>query len=481
MPAPAAPVSAPASPARRRRWLGLAAVALLALAARAAAWHFFIAPRAAASPFAPFWFPDSAQIWDLASALADGRYETADHLRAWRMPGAPSFFAAARGLAALVGAAPLTAARLANVLLDVGNVLLVWLLARRVFSPAAGWLAAVVAAVYPFHVLLAPLVLADALAHAAVLLTALALHACREALLGRGGAGEKAAGESAPGATGGAGRRPDWRLAGLALGAALGLAVYAKASLALLCLPAWLWLLWQTAGTGDWRLRRRAFAQCGLAAAALALALGGWWARNWRAFHEAVPLTTMGGFTLWEGSGPGADGGPNHGKVKFPGEWEALRRELAAGGPPTLETAADRLLKRESVAVLRTDPLRALRLSWEKFRRTWNVVPNWAGAGHWAYAVATVCSYLPVMLFALAGAYAFRRRRQEVWLLLVPALYLAGVHSVFMGSLRYRAPAEGCLIALAAGAAVWGKGLLTQRAQRKEAQGRKGLKGEDKI
>lgn len=431
----------------RKTVLYLSALLLLALAVRLGAMHAVILPRAAVSGFAPFYFPDSAQLWETAANLAgNGVYETADRLRAWRMPLPPLLLAGARA----AGVTNPDCARIANILFDVLNVFLLWHLARKMFSPAAGWLAGLAGALYPFHVFLSALILSDTLAHTAVLLMVEALLACRTAL----------ADASAGGRPGG------WKRPAVWLGLSLGLAALTKASLGLLPVPAGLYLLWQIR-RGDIPFRPGVQTLL-LSGTVFALALSGWWLRNYRQFGEFVPFSTMGGFTLWESTGPGADGGANHGKVAFP-EWYRRGRAVlaaqpgarardaagvavpgAAGGEP-LETALDRALRRETAAAARNAPARALRLCWEKFRRTWNPVPNWQGADAWPYKAAMLLGYLPVLLLALAGMAVFYRRRAEICILLLPAFYLAAVHCVFMGSVRYRVPAEGCLIILAAG------------------------------
>ncbi|GHS96905.1 hypothetical protein FACS1894108_02390 [Planctomycetales bacterium] len=122
--------------------------------------------------------------------------------------------------------------------------------------------------------------------------------------------------------------------------------------------------------------------------------------------------------------------------------------EVYLAGDLPLELAADAYLSASTRHLLRADPRRALRLSAQKFWRTWSPLPHWENAR--AFALPLAALYGGVALSALYSV--FFRRRREILLLLIPVLYLALVHSVYMGSLRYRLPAEGCLLILAAGA-----------------------------
>ena len=52
-------------------------------------------------------------------------------------------------------------------------------------------------------------------------------------------------------------------------------------------------------------------------------------------------------------------------------------------------------------------------------------------------------------VFSALGAWAGRRRWQDGWILVFPALYFTLLHAVFVGSIRYREPALYGLIILA--------------------------------
>ncbi|MBN2712579.1 MAG: glycosyltransferase family 39 protein [Planctomycetes bacterium] len=118
---------------------------------------------------------------------------------------------------------------------------------------------------------------------------------------------------------------------------------------------------------------------------------------------------------------------------------------------PRAELGADRLLKQDSFRWIRESPERFLSLVSRRIARMWNIWPNWEGASGWHYKLVSAGAYVPVMLLAL---YCMLRRRREwrtLGLFIIPAVYLLCLHSIFMGSLRYRLPAMGCFIILAAG------------------------------
>ncbi|MDR0867935.1 MAG: glycosyltransferase family 39 protein [Planctomycetota bacterium] len=417
-------------------------ILLLALAARAGAWAFYVEPRLSAEQ--PLLMPDSAQFVNLSENLsARGEFVLDDNRRAWRTPLYPLL------LAALSFAGENFAVyRLLGIALDLLNVYLIYRLATQIFSRRAGYAAAAVAAIYPAFVFMSPLILSDTISHTVILLAVfLLLKLTRENYA--------------------------WRVAA-GLGWVLAAATLVKPSLGLLIAPLALYALLAAP-----RPRRRsAFIAAGALGLFFVLGMGGWWCRNYQVFQRFVPLATMGGFTLWESSGAGADGGANNGKVAFPPLWQKMTDKLAASPTATLadaveieitggvnlplpdggevylagdlplELAADAYLSAAAWHLLRADPQRALRLSARKFWRTWSPLPHWENAR--AFALPLAALYGGVALSALYSA-CFRRRR-EILLLLIPVLYLALVHLVYMGSLRYRLPAEGCLLILAAGA-----------------------------
>ncbi len=435
------------------RWL--AVVCLVALGLRLAAGCVVERQtQRRAGPEARYLFPDSYQFhayaWNL---LETGTYVDNQHRRAWRTPAYSLLLA---GLYAMAGDAPALARGLTN-LLDVVNVLLVFLLARQVFGARAARLAAVLAAVYPFFVYFSNLVLADTLSVGAVLLVTLAF--VRLGRVSSPGSPDTLSSQAA-----GPDRRGSLRFvafwAALA-GLALAFAVLVRAAFGLLGVVFVGFLVVRLAvGRGAVQPAQRGACPGRVAVPVIVIAfclgLAPWWVRNARVFGTFVPLSTMGGYTLYESDSPHADGGPNFGKIPFPEAWhqcmERLARDdLSAREQAAAELRADRILREAGLAWIRKHPGCFLALMPVKLFRTWNLWPNWRGARAWSYKAVSLGSYGPVLVLALWALWTFRARWREILWLVLPALYVSALHAVFMGSIRYRLPAMGCMIVLAAG------------------------------
>ena len=69
-------------------------------------------------------------------------------------------------------------------------------------------------------------------------------------------------------------------------------------------------------------------------------------------------------------------------------------------------------------------------------------------------ARAGLIVYYATLPFVVAGVVVLRRRRIRQWFLLVPLGVVTAVSALFYGSVRFRAPAEVCLVVLAAPALV---------------------------
>ena len=111
---------------------------------------------------------------------------------------------------------------------------------------------------------------------------------------------------------------------------------------------------------------------------------------------------------------------------------------------------------------VRENPGRTLVLAGKKLARYWSPVPNAPQFSAWWMKLAVALFYTPLMVLAVCGCWRFRR---QIWLLALtagPIVYFAAIHAVFVGSLRYRLPAEYPLAVLAAATAV---ALRTSRYQ----------------
>lgn len=175
-----------------------------------------------------------------------------------------------------------------------------------------------------------------------------------------------------------------------------------------------------------------------------------WAARNRAVTGHWCWLTHRGGITLYDGVGPQATGASDLGDIK---QCEAVRG--------LDEVAWDRHFWRQAIESIRSDPGRIVRLAGLKLARMWNPIPNvetYRSSSVWLISAGWT---IPMFVLAAVGVVVVTLRRESggvlaALLLLLPAIYFSVLHSVFVGSVRYRIPALPMLSILAALALVGG-------------------------
>lgn len=196
------------------------------------------------------------------------------------------------------------------------------------------------------------------------------------------------------------------------------------------------------------RFERRTVAGA-IAAVLLVLAsLMPWAVRNRQVVGEWRWLTTRAGISLYDGVGPTATGRSDLGDIK---QMPAVR-DLS-------EAEWNRYFLDESYKAVRADPVRILRLAGLKLGRMWNPVPNVDAYQSRFVRFVSAAWTIPTFALALLGAILvpIRLRPAGVRLamfLMLPAIYLGLVHSLFVGSVRYRLGAVPMLEVLAAFACI---------------------------
>lgn len=428
------------------RWLW--AIFLLALAARAA-WG---AARMIASHDADLLsLPDEQQYWIMAKSLAAGG-GLRDELGfcAGRMPLYPAFlslFAAlphgaawARGVQWIIGAlAAVFAARIGG----------------AAFSRGVGILAGLLVALDPYLIYASSLLLTET-----PFITA---------LIGLWGAALAWAQTAEDEPSRRARRDRTWAQASMCLFAVVCIYLREAALAFALALTVTLGLRGLGRGTKpEIGLRSTARAPRGWAAGAwvtgvMLLSLAPWALRNQAAIGRWVWLTTRGGITLYDGVRAGADGSSDLGDIKAGPD---VRGFVERGD----EAAWDDHFRQAALGCIRSDPWRMLRLAPVKLARTWSLVPNLAEGRSLLFIASSAAWTGGVYAFALIGVYHgwWRRRAAEIgktpleprqhevdtrWLVITlaaPALMVALLHSVYVGSVRYRLPAMPFLEILAA-------------------------------
>ncbi|HEM46458.1 MAG TPA: hypothetical protein ENO23_05355, partial [Alphaproteobacteria bacterium] len=163
----------------------------------------------------------------------------------------------------------------------------------------------------------------------------------------------------------------------------------------------------------------------------LAAGLAPWWARNAALHGTFVPFTTGAGWSLYEANNPDATGGVKE------GVWP-IEEQLAG----LTEAEADALLSSEARQFIVKNPGRFLELALVKEKRTWDPVPHAPGFSSGGRAALAAWSYLLLLALGLAGLVAGIARGLPVAIGLMPILATALAHAVYLGSVRYRAPAE---------------------------------------
>jgi 4-amino-4-deoxy-L-arabinose transferase-like glycosyltransferase len=418
---------------KRSAALVLVVVLLAALGVRLAAacwWQARLSGR--------FLFGDSESYWVLGRAIAHGgpyEYGSPD-ARVFRAPGYPLLLAP---LFVFGGdQPPVLAARVLGALLGTMAVAGVGWLAGRLFGPRAGLLAAGIAAIEPGTAATSVMVLSEAL-FCPLMVLHLALWIA-------------AWFSPEPTATGMARdtRRRRWLRAKQWLAAGAGLAAGAAA----LTRPSWLLftpLAVLLALVAD-RERKRHLHIGAVMLAGLVVAMLPWWIRNYRVIGRFVPTTLQVGTSLYDGWNPQATGASDLGFVARFFEEEHARPAQGNDADAPLEYRVDRRMRRAAIAWAAEHSGAALRLAAVKLVRTWNVWPNEKGLSAWPIRLALVATYVPIILLAALGAVRTIRRGWPYVLCWLPAAYFTLLHTVFVGSIRYRMPAMLTLIVLAAGA-----------------------------
>lgn len=345
---------------------------------------------------------DAEGYWALAGAIAAGEdyavYEPPR--RVLRMPGFPLLLAAVR----VVTGDAFLPVRLVLAGVGTAGCGAVYLLGRALDSERTGLMAAALATFWPVLIGFSVLVLSETFF--ALMLT-LSLAAMAKLVRATGEAGS---------------RKVVW---GGAVGISIVLASYVR--------PTWLpaavgfpivyWL---------WAGRTKAAAAAGLAVVLTAAAtLTPWVIRNHVVTGRFVPTTLWVGPSLYDGLNPGATGESD---MRFFDEENLLGRMS--------EYDMDREYRSRAWAFVRENPSRAIELAFAKLWRYWR---PWPGAEQFSSPGARLlvaAYYLPVLALAIAGAWL---RRDDLWLVGLsagPILFFSLVHCVFVGSLRYRLPAE---------------------------------------
>ncbi len=355
---------------------------------------------------------DAEGYWELGSRIAHGQpYQIYDPpRRVLRMPGYPIFVAGCIRLSELLGIAAWDhfAARLLLAVVGTLACGMVAMLGTDLFGKRAGLWGAAMTAVAPPLVGFSVLLLSETLFAFAMMFSLWTL--CR--LVRSAGISE----------------RPNrvWSWA-VAAGGALGGAVYVRPTWLLIGpLFAVLFIFW------NWKRNAvQSVVAAGIVVGVSYLALVPWAWRNHTVTGHWVFTTLWVGPSLYDGFNPKATGASD---MAFFEKDRPLDRMS--------EYEADQDYRAKTWEFIRNHPRRSLELTFEKLVRFWMPWPTTPEAGGVLIRAATACYFVPAVVLAVAGWWIGPRGCWRWTLTLGPIVYLSAVHAVFVGSLRYRLPAE---------------------------------------
>jgi hypothetical protein len=169
-----------------------------------------------------------------------------------------------------------------------------------------------------------------------------------------------------------------------------------------------------------------------------------WVVRNYRVFGVPVVTTTLGGFNVYRHNGMIEEGKYHTGYTHEEFEPKVRRLALSTGRPLEAFTEAElnALLYKEGTRIIRTYPLRYLKLS--AMRAVWIWYNENSGRG--LYAVQNFMIYL---LAAGGLFYVFRSREPLYYLLLAHIAYFVAIHSAINVQYRFICPIMPYMILLA--------------------------------
>jgi 4-amino-4-deoxy-L-arabinose transferase-like glycosyltransferase len=343
-------------------------------------------------------FPDSSDYDALAKSVLHGDAYEVNGLFATRMPGYPMLVAS---VYALVGPSIKAVLILQGVLSGVATWL-VYAIARRMGTQVA-LVAAALAACDPLSIGFSAALLSEM---PFTLLLLLALWILVKIL-------EE-------------GRFGWWLLLGIVWGGA----VYMRASALWCVVPLAAWTVWRGRRGPEHGGFWRPILGMVVATAIVFVTLLPWQTRNFSLFHNHFfRLTTLEGISLYEAVYPLADGSPQQDKIVLPAEMQGLG-----------EAARNDEWNRRAWRYVLNDPGRMLRLALHKAARTWSPSLNAVEYQNGNVQAVMVAWYVPLFVFGLIGLLAGRTSITIKGLLMIPVLYFTAVHSLFLGSVRYRVP-----------------------------------------
>jgi 4-amino-4-deoxy-L-arabinose transferase-like glycosyltransferase len=355
---------------------------------------------------------DADGYWNLAEDLAEGREYSfyTPPRRVLRMPGFPALLAVSMKA---FGDSQLPARLLLAAVGALGCAAVFWL-GRALFSESIGLMAALITTIVPTFIGFSPLILSET-AFAVALVASLVPAAVAAKRLRTGDSLSKVI------------------CPAMLCGALVGLANYMR--------PSWLLAapLLGIVLIAEGRANARAWMAAGAIIAATFVTLLPWGIRNQRVTGHFLLTTLWMGPSLYDGLSPEATGDSD---MAFYDRENLLGRMS--------EYDVDRAYRDRAWTYAKEHPGRAVELAFIKLGRYWKPWPNASQFDRWYVKCAVFISSVPLWIAAAYTIFRCRPGWIAIALTIGPILYFSAVHTVFVGSLRYRLPAEYPLAVLAA-------------------------------
>jgi len=161
--------------------------------------------------------------------------------------------------------------------------------------------------------------------------------------------------------------------------------------------------------------------------------------RNYQVTNHFVPTTLWAGPSLYDGLNPQATGDSN--MIFF--DQENVLKTMS-------EYEMNQHYTKRAIKYARENPGHVFRLMGAKLLRYWKPWPNAVQFQKFWMIFAVSVIFIPVMCFAIYGAWVSRDQYLLLLITLGPVIYFSLIHLIFVSSLRYRLPAEYSLYILSA-------------------------------
>lgn len=93
-----------------------------------------------------------------------------------------------------------------------------------------------------------------------------------------------------------------------------------------------------------------------------------------------------------------------------------------------------------AIQFIKENPEKFIRLAAAKFKRFWDIIPNYEEYQSGKYILISLISYVPLLVFGVLGIVLSLLKQKNILFILLPVVYYTGLHMVFPGSIRYRVP-----------------------------------------